>query len=205
MTEAEARQWIGARFGVSCETRLAAFAALVIEENGHQNLIAPSTVGQLWARHIVDSAQLVVLAGDHAGAWLDIGTGGGFPGLVVACLRAQPVTLCEPRRRRADFLAHAVERLRLAGHVRVARCRAEALRGECFSIVSARAVAALPALFDSARQVTDRGTLWLLPKGKSAREEVVAARKAWHGTFHVEHSLTQADSLIVVARGVARK
>jgi len=204
MTEDEARHWVRASFGVSRETRLAEFAALLVEENRQQNLIAPSTVDALWSRHIVDSAQLLTLAGDRPGPWLDIGTGGGFPGFVIACLREQPIVLCEPRRRRAEFLSQAAERLGL-NHIRVEQCRAEALPTQIFSIISARAVAALPALFESARPVSDRATTWLLPKGKTAREEVVAARKTWHGTFHVERSLTQPDSLIVVARGVARK
>lgn len=204
MTEDEARHWIRESFGVSRETRLAEFAGLVIEENLRQNLIAPSTVGELWSRHVVDSAQLLTLAGGRPGPWLDIGTGGGFPGLVVACLDDQPIVLCEPRRRRAEFLREASERLGLS-HVRVEQRRAESLPPQYFSAISARAVAALPALFESARHLSNRATIWLLPKGKTAREEVVVARKTWHGTFHVEQSLTQSDSLIVVARGVARK
>jgi len=204
VNEDEARLWVRASFDVSRETRLAEFAGLVIEENLRQNLIAPSTVDELWSRHIVDSAQLLSLAGDQTGPWLDIGTGGGFPGLVIACLREEPIVLCEPRRRRVEFLRQTAERLSL-DHVRVEQCRVESLPVEIFSVISARAVAALPVLFESARHVSDRATTWLLPKGKTAREEVVGARKTWHGTFHVEHSLTQSDSLIVVARGVARK
>lgn len=86
MTEEEARSWARASFGVSCETRLAEFGTLIVEENLRQNLIAPSTIDQLWSRHIVDSAQLLAFVGSERGPWLDIGTGGGFPGLVIACL-----------------------------------------------------------------------------------------------------------------------
>ena len=204
MTEDEARQWVRASFDVSCETRLLEFAALVVEENCRQNLIAPSTIESLWSRHIVDSAQLLVLADGQTGAWLDIGTGGGFPGMVVACLTERPIVLCEPRRRRAEFLREAVDRIGLA-HVDVAQCRVESLPAKNFSTISARAVSSLPDLFQSAHHLSDRATTWVLPKGKTAREEVVAARKTWHGAFHVKHSLTQSGSLIVVARGVARK
>jgi 16S rRNA (guanine527-N7)-methyltransferase len=204
VTEEEARSWVRASFGVSCETQLAEFAALIVEENLEQNLIAPSTIDQLWSRHIVDSAQLLAFAGAVRGLWLDIGTGGGFPGLVIACLSEQPIVLCEPRRRRAEFLRHVAARLSLA-HARVEQCRVESLPVQTFSVISARAVSALPALFDSASRLSDLATTWLLPKGKTAREEVVAACKTWHGTFHVKHSLTQSGSLIIVARGVARK
>lgn len=204
MTEDEARQWVRASFDVSCETRLLEFAALVVEENSRQNLIAPSTVDAVWSRHIVDSAQLLILADGQTGTWLDIGTGGGFPGMVIACLTERPIVLCEPRRRRADFLRDAVERIGLA-HVEIAHCRVESLPAKPFSIISARAVSSLPDLFQSAQHLSDRATTWLLPKGKSAREEVVVARKTWHGMFHVKHSLTQSGSLIIVARGVARK
>ena len=204
MTEEEAHSWVRASFGVSCETQLTEFAALIVEENLEQNLIAPSTIDQLWSRHIVDSAQLLAFADAVRGPWLDIGTGGGFPGLVIACLSERPIVLCEPRRRRAEFLRHAAARLSLA-HVRVEQRRVESLPVQIFSVISARAVSALPALFDSANRLSDLATTWLLPKGKTAREEVVAARKTWHGTFHVKHSLTQSGSLIIVARGVARK
>lgn len=204
MTEEEARLWVRASFGVSRETLLAEFTKLIVEENRRQNLIAPSTVGGLWSRHIVDSAQLMTLTDRRSGPWLDVGTGGGFPGFVIGCLSDEPIILCEPRRRRAEFLHQSAVRLGLS-HVRVEQCRVESLPAQIFSVISARAVAALPGLFEAARHVSDRATVWLLPKGKTAREEVAAARKTWHGTFHVEQSLTQSDSLIVVARGVARK
>ena len=203
MTEAEAREWIRARWGVSRETLLAALADLVREECGRQNLIAASTLDHLWARHIVDSAQLLPLADKGEGAWLDIGTGAGFPGMVVSCLHDRPITLCEPRKRRADFLAEMAAKLGLS-NVTIAPCKAERLTGT-YGVVSARAVASMPALFAAADHVTDRKTLWLLPKGQNAREEVASARKTWHGSFHVEQSITQAESMIVVATGVVRR
>ena len=204
MTEDEARGWIVDRFGVSRETLLGALVDEVRAEAAQQNLVSPSTLGTMWARHVVDSAQLLDLAASARGAWLDIGTGAGFPGLVIACLRDAPMTLCEPRRRRAEFLEAAVARLGLADRVTVAACKVERL-GSVRRIISARAVASLDALFAAAAAVSDRDTLWLLPKGRSAREEVEAARKTWHGSFHVEQSITDPDSHIVVATGVRRR
>lgn len=204
MTEDEARRWIAGRFDGPRETLLAKLVDEVRAEAPRQNLVSPSTLAAMWARHIVDSAQLLDLAAKAAGDWLDIGTGAGFPGLVVACLRDAPITLCEPRRRRAEFLERTAARLGMADRVTVAPCRVERLVGRR-GIISARAVAALDALLTSAVAMSDRDTLWLLPKGRAAREEVEAARKTWHGSFHVEQSITDPHSEIVVATGVRRR
>jgi 16S rRNA (guanine527-N7)-methyltransferase len=203
MIEEEARRWIIERFGVSRETLLARLVEEIRAETAQQNLIAPSTLGAIWARHVVDSAQLLLLANTRGGDWLDIGTGAGFPGMVIACLRAAPITLCEPRRRRAEFLARTATRLGL-DHVTVAACKVERLSG-VRPIISARAVASLDSLFAAAASVSDRETWWVLPKGQSGREEVEAARKTWHGSFHVEQSITDPHSHIVVASGVRRR
>ena len=143
MTEAEARAWVAERFDPDAHDRLERFAAMVAEENTRQNLIAPSTLATVWSRHMVDSLQLVDLA-PADGAWLDIGTGGGFPGLVVACVRDTAVHLVEPRRKRATFLEHAADTLGLP-HVRVHAAKVESVDARA-SVVSARAVASIPAL-----------------------------------------------------------
>jgi 16S rRNA (guanine527-N7)-methyltransferase len=181
-------------------------AALVIAETAQQNLIAPSTVGHIWNRHIVDSAQLLSLCAgaEQSGLWIDIGSGAGFPGLVVAALSRRPVMLVEPRKRRASFLACAVEEMGL-GHTVTVRCDRIENVAESSAVISARAVATLAALFEAAEDCSQTSTRWILPKGRNAREEVASARKAWHGKFHVEHSITDPDSLIVLASGVARR
>jgi len=204
VSEDEARQWVIDRFGVSRETALAALAALILDESTRQNLLSASSADQIWRRHIVDSAQLVPLAGAFDGPWIDIGTGAGFPGLVVAILVEAPVLLIEPRRRRADFLCHTIDHFGLAGRVACKPQRAEHVSGQA-AIISARAVAALPALLQSAAHLAHHDTLWLLPKGQSAREEVAAAQQTWHGSFHVEPSVTEPGSLIITAKGVARR
>ena len=203
MTEEEARSWIVGRYGVSRETQLQRLVALVREESQSQNLIARSTLDSMWVRHVVDSAQLLALATDVNGTWIDIGTGAGFPGLVIAILRASPITLVEPRKRRAEFLRNAIQQLDL-GHADVVCAKVEAARANA-AILSARAVAPLPAVFGAAAHLSDSRTRWLLPKGRSAMEEVEAARMSWQGTFHVEQSLTQPNSMIVVAQRVSRR
>lgn len=205
MTEDEARDWIAVRFGSVGLARMEKFVGLVVAESEHQNLIARSTVAEIWARHVVDSAQLIPMAKSALGAWLDIGSGAGFPGLVVAALTDRIVTLAEPRKRRVAFLEAAADALNTSDRVSVFAGKVEALGGASVSVISARAVAPLDSLFAGAANSAAQETLWLLPKGQSARDEVAIAKRAWHGTFHVEHSLTNKESLIVVARGVARR
>jgi 16S rRNA (guanine527-N7)-methyltransferase len=207
MTEDEARLWIRERFGVPRETLLDRYEALLREEAVHQNLIAASTLETLWARHLVDSAQLVLLAQENPfGLWVDIGTGAGLPGVVVAALTERPVVLVEPRARRVAFLNQVVEALELGDRVTVAQSRIEGYVPPApADVISARAVAALPALLKSAQHCAVSRTLWILPKGRTAQSEVEDARKAWQGSFHVEQSITQSDSLIVLARKVVRR
>lgn len=200
MTEDEARGWIRERYGVSRETRLAAFGELLLAENARQNLIARSTEDALWSRHFVDSAQLVGLA-PQDGAWLDIGSGGGLPGMIVALLRDAPVCLVEPRARRAEFLRAAADALDLGGVSVIAR-KVEQVSAPPFAVISARAVAALGAVLRSAAHLADASTLWLLPKGRGAQSEVDEARRTWQGAFHVEQSVTDPASGIVVVRRV---
>lgn len=199
MTENEARAWIRDRFDVSRETQLEVFVARLREEAVRQNLIAPSTLDQIWARHIVDSAQLVSMAPSD-GLWLDIGSGAGLPGIVVALLRDTPVELVEPRKLRTDFLDRAARELELR-NVSVHTAKIERTAGTA-AVISARAVASLDALFRIAAHRSTSSTVWLLPKGRNAQSEVEEARRKWHGSFHVEPSITAPDSLIVVAREV---
>lgn len=199
MSEEEAKAWVEERFGSAAVDALARFACLLVQENEQQNVIAPSTVGQIWSRHLVDSAQLA-LWGGSSGLWLDIGTGGGLPGLVLALVLDRPFLLVEPRRRRAGFLAHCVETFGLASRVEVIQRRVETVQVEAHTI-SARAVAGLGVLFSAAGQCAGPATIWVLPRGQSGADELQALpmRQARH--FHVEHSLTNSAATILVGKG----
>jgi 16S rRNA (guanine527-N7)-methyltransferase len=200
MTEDEARDWAVARFDAGAIARLDRLAAIVTVESDQQNLIARSTLATIWARHIVDSLQLAPLAPDQ-GDWLDIGTGAGFPGLALAAVQPdRRFILVEPRRLRADFLRDAAASLGLL-QVEVVTSKVETMRMPV-AVISARAVAQVASVIASASQCASNETLWLLPKGRSAREEVARAKQRWHGMFHVEQSITDPESSIVVARGV---
>ena len=193
-----------AQRNVSRETfeKLEAYAALLREESAHQNLISASTLDSLWDRHILDSAQLLRFEPKPGASWVDIGSGAGLPGIVVACMLDGPVTLVEPRRLRAEFLHKVAESLKL--NVSVLAAKAERAGGK-YDVITARAVAKLSELLKISAHLSTRNTVWALPKGRSALGELAEARKAWQGTFHVEQSVTDDDSSIIVATGVRAK
>lgn len=200
MTEAEARDWIAARYGADVLAQLDRYVALLLAENESQNLISKASVPEVWTRHILDSVQLASFAGE-AGDWLDVGSGPGLPGIVLSIVTRRPVLMVEPRRKRVEFLRKTVDELGLA-HAEVRQAEIEKLKGGQFAAVTARAYAQLSEIFRSTVQLTTPSTVWVLPKGRSAQRELEAAREAWQGVFHVEHSLTSDDALIVVATGV---
>ena len=190
-----------ARRPVSRETfeKLEAYAALLKEESTRQNLVSASTLGELWERHILDSVQLVRFEPHHESRWVDVGSGAGLPGIVVACLVDGPVNLIEPRRLRAEFLHKVCESLRL--NATVFAGRVERAEGN-YDVITARAVAPLTELLKISAHLSTRNTVWALPKGRSAERELVEARRSWQGAFHVEQSVTGVDSKIVVATEV---
>ena len=184
--------------------RVEAFVELLKAASTEQNLIARSTLDELWTRHILDSAQLVRFEPHVGASWLDIGSGAGLPGIVIALLVQGPVSLVEPRRLRADFLRDAVERLGLSRRVAVHHAKVERMSGR-FDAITARAVASLPRLLEISSHLSTKKTVWVLPKGRTARTELAEAQRAWQGVFHVERSVTDADSYIVVASGVGKR
>ena len=190
---------------VSRETlrKLEAFVLLLRDANERQNLISSASGDQIWSRHILDSAQLVRFEPFERASWLDIGSGGGLPGIVIACLVDGPVTLAEPRRLRAEFLNDAIRALNLRAAVEARKV--ERITGT-FDAIAARAVAPLDRLLEISQHLSTRKTVWALPKGRSAQSELADAQRSWQGTFHVERSVSDPDSFILVGTGVrARK
>ena len=189
---------------VSRETfaRLEQYVSLLTAENERQNLISSQSVEHVWERHIIDSAQLVRCEPRAGASWVDIGSGAGLPGIVVACLVQGPVTLVEPRRLRAEFLHKVSESLRLDAEIVCGK--AERVEGR-FDVITARAVAPLRRLLELSAHLSTRNTVWALPKGRSAEAELAEARRAWQGRFHLEPSVTDPDSFVVVGSGVRAK
>ena len=186
---------------VSRETfeKIEAYAALLREENQQQNLISASSLDQLWERHILDSAQLVRFEPHVGASWVDIGSGAGLPGIVIACLVEGPVSLIEPRRLRADFLHRVTESLRLPASILPSKVERA---GGKYDVITARAVASLADLLKISAHLSTKKSTWLLPKGRSAQRELAEALQAWQGTFHVERSASDPESWIVIGTGV---
>jgi len=190
---------------VSRETfeKLERYVAALRDENKRQNLVSRGTLEEVWGRHILDSAQLVRYEPRSDASWIDIGSGAGLPGIVIACLVSGPVTLVEPRRLRAEFLHKVVDSLGLRASL--LSTKAERVEGS-FDVITARAVAPLGQLLKISAHLSTRKTVWALPKGRSACVELAEAQRSWQGSFRVEPSVTDAKSFVVVGTEVrARK
>jgi 16S rRNA (guanine527-N7)-methyltransferase len=206
-SEAEARAWLEAlpEWDEAARERLETLVALLAEENARQNLVAAASLEQVWRRHIADSAQLLGLVPrETSSSWLDLGTGAGFPGLVVAALRPEAeVLMVESRGRRAEWLERARIALGLE-RARVLGVKLEAVPERRVRVISARAFAPLPRLLALSARFSTSETLWLLPKGRSAQQELDADNGFRH-MFHVEQSLTDPESGILVGQVLGRK
>lgn len=187
---------------VSRETfeKLERYVDLLREEAGRQNLISASTMDSLWDRHILDSAQLVALADGRR--WLDIGSGAGLPGIVIAVLTDGAVTLIEPRRLRAEFLARSVEELGLSA--KVVCSKVERVQG-AFDVITARAVASVDRLLEMSLHLARSGTIWVLPKGRNVKSELAEAQQRWHYDARAEPSTTDPESEILLLSKVRAK
>ena len=207
MDEAGARSWVEREYDVPRETmrRLDAFVCLLKQENERQNLVSRLSLARIWERHIRDSAQLLRFSPFKGAKWVDLGTGAGFPGLIVAALHKGPVALIEERKLRAEFLRRAAALLGAADKTEVIGRRVERVERRIFDVISARAFAPLPRLLELGTRFSTSNTRWILPKGRNARSELEAAESSWQGDFRLEPSLTDAEAAIIVAQGVKRK
>ena len=191
---------------VSRETtaRLDRFAALLLEWQSRTNLIAASTVPVLWTRHIADSLQLLAIA-PEARNWVDLGSGGGFPGVPIACALAEQgsaeVHLIESNQKKSAFLREAV---RITGApavvhaVRIADfCRS--FRGG-LDAVTARALAPLPELLSIAYPLLKKGSQGVFPKGQDVEAELTEAAKCWSIQASLVPSRTDPESRVVLIR-----
>ena len=206
-SESAAKEWLSTlpECDVTAMERLELLVRLLAEENSQQNLVSVASLDEVWQRHIVDSAQLLAhVPRGTCSPWMDLGSGAGFPGLVVAAMRPEcRIVLVESRNRRADWLLRACEQLELAA-VDVAATRLERMESRPVSVISARAFAPLEKLLELSARFSTESTRWLLPKGRSAREEL-SSLGGWNHLFHVEQSLTDSESGVIVGTLLGRK
>lgn len=194
---------------VSRETieRLKEYQALVLKWNPSINLVSKINVDQLWERHIRDSAQLAGLVSQFPRRWVDLGSGGGFPALVLSAIAAElaPKTkfvLVESDQRKCVFLRTVVRTLSLNSEV--INSRIEDTSPQSGEILSARALAPLTNLFDySTRHLSGMGRLFL-PKGKNYKDEIEAARQNWNFDVVAHDSLTDNEAKIIEAWNLER-
>jgi 16S rRNA (guanine527-N7)-methyltransferase len=196
-------------FKVPRETihRLVRYAELLAHWQKSTNLVAPSTLPALWSRHFADSAQIRELAPD-ARLSLDLGSGAGFPGLVVAILQAgrrdYRMHLVESNRKKCAFLAEVARETAAPVHIHAMRIEDLAESDERLTpdVVSARALAPLPRLFELAAPFFGAHTRGLFLKGREADAEIEEARQDWAFDFRLHPSLTSTASRIVEVTGL---
>ncbi len=206
MTEEEARVWLQNKFNVSRETmvRLESYVRLLLDEGERQNLIAESTREQVWARHIVDSAQLLLHApqGQPEAKWIDLGSGAGLPGVIIAILSDYQVIMIEMRRKRVEFLESVRDALGLANAAVFCGKAERAETPAPAKVISARAYAPMERLIPSALHLANFSTTWLLPKGQNHQNELAIVQRLWHCEASAEPSVTAPDSAILRLRHV---
>jgi 16S rRNA (guanine527-N7)-methyltransferase len=187
---------------VSRETisRLETYATLLRKWQKAINLVSGATLDDLWRRHFLDSAQLLPLlapaeAGD--GGVTDLGSGAGFPGLVLAILSGRPTRLVESDQRKAAFLGEAARATGCAERVKIHAGRIEAIKAWAAGTVTARALAELAQLLDWAAPFVGADTVLLFPKGAKADEELTAAERVWTMVTERRRSITDSTGLIL--------
>lgn len=198
-----------AQLSVSRETveALRSFEALVRRWSPTVNLVGKTGLKDLWERHILDSAQLFQLGAERAGLWLDLGSGGGFPGIVVAIIAKDrrpdlTVRLMESDGRKAAFLREAARSLAVA--VEVIHDRIEVASPQRADVISARALAPLTGLLSFAERHIHSAGVALFSKGERYEEELLAARVGWSFDVGVVPSKTQPKAAILMIGNIHR-
>ena len=205
-SESAARDWLKLlpEWDAVAQERLELLESLLGAENQRQNLVSAASLDSIWLRHIADSAQLLGhVPRETSSPWLDLGTGAGFPGLVIAVLRPEiRIVFVESRARRAEWLESVRSTLAL-DRAEVFAGRLETLPDQKFRVISARAFAPLPKLLDLSARFSTSDTQWLLPKGRSAAQELQELR-GWHHKFHVEQSLSDAEAGLIAGQLIGK-
>ena len=206
MTHSEdgARAFCAERTDAAGMARLERFASLLAEENRRQNLVSSSSLEAVWMRHFADSLQLLDHVPRETSPWLDLGSGAGIPGLVLSCARpTAEVILVESRKRRVEWLGRAAEQLELS-NCRVLGTRLESVESFAAAVIAARAFAPLGKLLHLSARFSTPDTVWLLPKGRSAAQELSEQPSEVRAMFHVERSRTDSEGGILIGRGTPK-
>ena len=202
-----------AEFDVSRETlsQIMTFQALLGKWQQRINLVGPATLNDFWSRHAADSAQLFNLAPKGARCWLDLGSGGGFPGLILALMLAPHggfVHLVESDERKVAFLRTVIRETKAPAQVHLSRIEAVSEAAPDFmadvQVITARALAGLPKLLDWLAPFYNSSTTALLHKGRGWQEELTQAEQSWKLDVDVVESLTEPAAPILKITRLAR-
>lgn len=183
--------------------RLFRYEQLLRDWQMRMNLVGPATLDHVWNRHFADSAQLTYLAAPGQ-KWLDIGAGGGFPGMVLAAMDWGHFTLVDSIAKKCRFLRAVADELQLR-NVRIICDRVESLKTLGVDIATARAAAPLTKLFDWSLRHVRPGGLFLFPKGRNFAVELEDAQRSFAFDHDLVQSKTDADARIIVARNLGRR
>ncbi|MBL4616319.1 MAG: 16S rRNA (guanine(527)-N(7))-methyltransferase RsmG [Robiginitomaculum sp.] len=170
------------------------------------NLVAPSSLPQFWARHVLDSVQLYDLAPKSAKSWLDLGSGAGFPGIILAIMIMQrpgaKMTLIEANGKKANFLKHCAREV--GAPAQVLQQRIEVVAPFTAEVITARALSSLSGLLEYSLPFSDKNTLLVLPKGKQVEAELSVAQNSWKLEHSNHSSITDNEASILCIRGFSR-
>lgn len=193
--------------GVSRETidRLGSYLSILVEWQARLNLVSRETLDDGWVRHIVDSAQLSSFLGsDHSLKIADLGTGAGFPGMVLAILGCGRVTLFESNRKKCTFLREV--KRRLCVDVEIFEGRIETYSGPSFDVVVSRALASLEKLISfSPYFLKQEGGRCLFLKGKGVDMEIDQAKEKWAFQFEKKKSITNPEGVLLLVEDIKRR
>lgn len=195
-----------AKFNVSRETmaKLEQYESLLIKWNRAINLVSPNTIPNLWSRHLLDSAQIVDFAPELTKNWVDFGSGGGFPGLVVSCLKPDThVTCIESDVRKAAFLSTVIRELGL--NANVISERIEEVDPLSADVISARAFAPVARLLGYAEPHLKKTGKVILLKGSKHLDEISEAEENWLFNFRIIPSITNQESAVLVLEEISRE
>lgn len=203
--EGEARAHLATRVSRETMERLEAYAALLLKWQPRINLISPRDVPHIWLRHLADSYQLGEALSIPDFPVLDVGSGGGFPGLVIACCHTdRPVTLVESDSRKAAFLFEATRQLALP-YTHVVNERIERLPPQPARAYTMRAFAPLDRILELLENVRTSDAELALLKGESIQDEILTAAKIWSFSYECTPSITHANGCMIRLKNITKR